>query len=115
MKEILVFTTNVLGQHTNAAAKLAYKKYGARWGMAYGHYGNSFAIPVRDGNGNRIKEGAIYGFIEGFIAYASSNPPYTLHMLRMLWTCRPIINYWSYHHDYSSYCTYDRRNFTWYC
>ncbi|WWE95491.1 hypothetical protein UEM3_01 [Escherichia phage UE-M3] len=36
-------------------------------------------------------------------------------MLRMLWTCRPIINYWSYHHDYSSYCTYDRRNFTWYC
>lgn len=81
MKEIIVFTTNTLGQHTNAAAKLAYKKHGARWGMAYGHYGNSFAIPVRDGNGNRIKEGAIYGFIEGFIAYASANPQWDFKVM----------------------------------
>ena len=49
--------------------------------MAYGHYGNSFAIPVRDGSGDRIKEGAIYGFIEGFIAYASTNPQWDFKVM----------------------------------
>lgn len=73
MKEIFVFTTNTLGQHTKGAAKVAYKKHGARWGMAYGQYGNSFAIPTRGPDGLLSQED-IQKFINGFIAYASMNP-----------------------------------------
>lgn len=73
MKELFVFTTNTLGQHTSASAKLAYKKHGARWGLAYGQYGNSFAIPTR-GHDGPMDMKTTQDFISGFIAYAAMNP-----------------------------------------
>lgn len=73
MKEIFVFTSNFMGQHSSASAKLAYKKHGARWGMAYGQYGNSFAIPTQ-GRDGLLSQEDVQKFINGFIAYASMNP-----------------------------------------
>ena len=80
MKEIFVFTTDTVGQRSKGAAKVAYKKHGARWGMAYGQYGNSFAIPVKNQDGQYIKESYIDGFVEGFINYAAINPQWDFHL-----------------------------------
>lgn len=70
-KTIFTFGSNEGGLHGAGAAKIAYEKYGARWGKSYGHYGDSFAIPTKNElvetiqNLNRIR-----GYVNGFIAYA---------------------------------------------
>ena len=73
MKEIFVFGSNLAGRHGAGAAKVAYKKHGARWGLAYGQYGNSFAIPTR-GHDSPLDMKTTQDFISGFIAYAAMNP-----------------------------------------
>ena len=73
-KTIFTFASNEGGIHGAGAAKTAYEKYGARWGKSYGHYGNSFAIPTKNELIETIADVTrIYGYINGFIAYAKGH------------------------------------------
>ena len=46
--EIFVFGSNLQGQHVGGAAKIAYEKFGAEWGMEEGETGKTYAIPTVD-------------------------------------------------------------------
>ncbi len=74
MKEISVFGSNLAGVHGAGAAKVAYKKHGARWGMGVGHYGCSYAIPTKDQAIVSMSLKDIETFVAGFILYAASHP-----------------------------------------
>lgn len=48
--EIFVFGSNTLGRHLGGAAKLAYEKFGAEYGVGEGRTGKCYAFPTLDGN-----------------------------------------------------------------
>lgn len=83
MKEIFVFGSNLAGIHGAGAAKTAYKKHGARWGMGVGHYGNSYAIPTKDQHIQSMKRSDIETFIAAFIIYAASHPEWDFKVTRI--------------------------------
>lgn len=83
MKEIFVFGSNLAGVHGAGAAKTAYKKHGARWGMGVGHYGCSYAIPTKDQNIKSMSLRDIHIFIQGFILYAASHPELDFKVTRI--------------------------------
>lgn len=87
-KMIFVFGSNEGGIHGGGAARFAYKERGARWGLSYGHFGQSFAIPtkgqLRHGDSVAIGETLplerIKRYVEGFIAYAEGHPELTFQV-----------------------------------
>lgn len=82
-KSIFVFGSNEAGIHGAGAARTAYKKHGARWGMGYGHYGSSFAIPTKDVNIESLDLARIRGYVQGFLAYAKGHPELTFQVTRI--------------------------------
>lgn len=48
MREIFVFGSNTEGRHGKGAALEAIQKHGARYGRAFGLYGDSYAIITKD-------------------------------------------------------------------
>lgn len=91
-KTVFVFGSNEAGIHGAGAARAAYEKHGARWGMSYGHYGDSFAIPTKsqvfdkDGNahiGNTLSMGQIKEYVRGFLVYAEGHPELTFQVTRI--------------------------------
>lgn len=88
MKRVFVFGSNTGGYHGGGAAHAAYKKHGARWGMGFGHYGDSFAIPTKAGDkdkgvGETLPLADINQFVQGFIAYAKSHPELEFQVTRI--------------------------------
>lgn len=67
--EIFVFGSNLEGQHMGGAAKTAYEKFGAEWGVGEGHTGRCYAIPTMFGKAEDIQP-----YAKKFIAYAKSHP-----------------------------------------
>jgi hypothetical protein len=82
-KPIFVFGSNEAGVHGAGAAKDAYKNHGARWGMGYGHYGSSFAIPTKDRNIETLPLATIRDYVKGFMAYAKGHPDLEFHVTRI--------------------------------
>lgn len=83
MKEIFVFGSNLAGVHGAGAAKVAYKKHGARWGMGVGHYGCSYAIPTKDQNIKTMELVDIAVFVSAFILYAAAHPEWDFKVTRV--------------------------------
>lgn len=83
MKEVFVFGSNLAGVHGDGAAKTAYKKHGARWGMGAGHYGCSYAIPTKDQDIKSMPLDAIEIFVAVFIAYAAAHPEWDFKVTRI--------------------------------
>lgn len=73
-KTVFVFGSNEAGVHGAGAAKVAYKKHGARWGFSYGHMGDSFAIPTKDKKIETLPIERIKQYVQGFLAYAAGCP-----------------------------------------
>ena len=88
-KMIFVFGSNEGGIHGGGAARFAYKERGARWGLSYGHFGQSFAIPTKGFKrilhttprvetvtcvGDTLPLTQINDYVRGFIAYARGHP-----------------------------------------
>lgn len=73
-KMIFVFGSNDSGIHGGGAAKDAVDNYGAIWGKAYGHHGDSFAIPTKDEFIKTLPLGRIQMYVGGFLAYALGHP-----------------------------------------
>lgn len=92
---IFVFGSNEGGIHGGGAARFAYKERGARWGLSYGHFGQSFAIPTKgfkmirnhEGRnsesmvvGDTLPLGRIEDYVRGFLAYALGHPELTFQV-----------------------------------
>jgi hypothetical protein len=71
--EIFVFGSNESGIHGAGAAKLAFDKFGAVWGVGIGHEGKTYAIPTKDRNIKTMHLDVIYGYVKEFIKYAENN------------------------------------------
>lgn len=44
--EVFVFGSNLAGHHGGGAARLAYERFGAKWGTGVGMTGQCYAIPT---------------------------------------------------------------------
>ena len=83
---IFVFGSNLAGRHGAGAAAYAYNHEGAVYGQGIGHFGNSYALPTKegvrgggpDGKGGQIRKTlpliAIQEYVEAFIKYARQHP-----------------------------------------
>ena len=67
--EIFVFGSNLEGRHMGGAARFAYEKFGAEWGVGDGPTGQCYAIPTMHGGLEDIRP-----YAEKFIAYAKAHP-----------------------------------------
>ena len=68
-RNIFVFGSNISGFHGGGAARLAYERFGAKWGVGVGPTGQCYAIPTMQGGVETIKP-----YVDDFIAYAGSHP-----------------------------------------
>lgn len=74
MKRIFVFGSNEAGIHGEGAAKEAYERHGAIWGVGLGPQGNSYGIPTKDATvKRRLSLDDIDFNIRCFIEYAKHN------------------------------------------
>ena len=67
--EIFVFGSNLQGAHGGGAARIAYEKFGAEWGVGVGRTGQCYAIPTMQGGVETIRP-----YVDEFIRYAQQNP-----------------------------------------
>lgn len=67
--EIFVFGSNIEGEHMGGAARFAYEKFGAEWGVGDGLTRQCYAIPTMHGGLEDIRP-----YAEKFIAYAKAHP-----------------------------------------
>lgn len=75
--EIFVFGSNEAGIHGAGAARLAFKKFGAVWGVGVGHEGQTYAIPTKDFNIKSLDIAIIEKYVNKFIKDAISMPEFT--------------------------------------
>ena len=76
--EIIVFGSNLAGQHGGGAARLAYEDFGAEWGVGVGKTGRSYAIPTMQGGVETIKP-----YVDDFIAFAKAHPESFFYVTRI--------------------------------
>ena len=79
--EIFVFGSNNKGEHQGGAAFIAYKKFGAQWGVGEGKTGQSYAIPTLDWEVDefghtKVSEKQLRSSVSSFVDYAKRNPDY---------------------------------------
>lgn len=73
--EIFVFGSNEAGIHGAGAAKAALK-FGAKYGIGIGFYGQTYAIPTKDKYLNSLSLKSISKYVFDFIQFAAANPDY---------------------------------------
>ena len=76
--EIFVFGSNLGGQHGGGAARIAYEKFGAEWGVGVGPTGRTYAIPTMQGGVDTIRP-----YVDDFIRYAEQHPELTFLVTRV--------------------------------
>lgn len=67
--EVFVFGSNLAGHHGGGAARTAYRRFGAQWGVGVGHTGQCYAIPTMHGGLEAIRP-----YVKEFILRALANP-----------------------------------------
>jgi len=75
--EVFVFGSNESGIHGAGAAKLAFDKFGAVWGIGVGHEGKTYAIPTKDYNIKTLDFEEINDYVKEFLIYAEKNSYFT--------------------------------------
>jgi hypothetical protein len=65
--EIFVFGSNLAGAHGGCAARVAYERFGAIWGLGVGLAGQTYAIPTMHGGVDSIKP-----YVDQFIEFAKT-------------------------------------------
>lgn len=71
---VFVFGSNLAGRHGKGAALCAVKEHGAKYGIGYGHVGNSYAIPTKDENIKTLPLHQVKLYVQEFIEYAKITP-----------------------------------------
>lgn len=69
MCEVFVFGSNLKGQHHDGAARMAYDRFGAEWGVGVGPTGKCYAIPTMHGGVEDIKP-----YVDDFVEYVKNHP-----------------------------------------
>lgn len=64
---IFVFGSNLQGAHGGGAARIAWQRFGAEWGVGVGLSGRTYGIPTMQGGVETIRP-----YVDDFIAYAAS-------------------------------------------
>lgn len=72
--EYIVFGSNRGGYHGAGAAKLAYNKFGAVYGVGEGITGQCYALPTMDKSINPLTIDEIKKHVDKFLLVASENP-----------------------------------------
>ena len=67
--EVFVFGSNLQGHHGGGAARIAYEKFGAEWGVGDGPTGRCYAIPTMHGGLEEIRP-----YVKKFVEYAMAHP-----------------------------------------
>lgn len=76
--EVFVFGSNLRGQHGGGAARVAYQKFGAEWGVGVGMTGQCYAIPTMQGGVETIRP-----YVSDFIAFARMHSEYRFLVTRI--------------------------------
>lgn len=77
--EILVFESNLAGNHNSVDAMRAVRYYGAIRGRASGIQGRCYALPTSDWEGTPLKFRHLKDFFYGFFQCAEENPELIFH------------------------------------
>jgi hypothetical protein len=67
--EIFVFGSNLDGHHGGGAARIAFRKFEAEWGVGVGPTGQCYAIPTMHGGVEAIRP-----YVDDFITYVQTHP-----------------------------------------
>lgn len=68
-RDAFVFGSNLAGCHGGGAARLAFERFGAKWGVGVGPTGKCYAIPTMQGPVETIRP-----YVDDFIKYAFQHP-----------------------------------------
>lgn len=90
-REIFVFGSNLAGRHGAGAALTAKNLHGAVYGKGFGLFGNSYAIPTKDGRGRRdltdpketLPLEKIAYYVGEFLTFAKNHPKHTFYITRI--------------------------------
>lgn len=66
--EIFVFGSNLAGMHGGGAARIAFDRFGAEWGVGVGLTGKCYAIPTMHGGVDKIAP-----YVDEFVDFARSH------------------------------------------
>ena len=76
--EIFVFGSNIHGRHGGGAARAAYEKFGAEWGVGEGLTGRCYALPTMEGGVDYIA-----GKVQSFLACAEAHPELKFYVTKI--------------------------------
>jgi len=71
---VLVFESNLGGQHGRGVSLLAEKCHGAVDGKGWGHHGNAYGIPTLDSEMVPLTRGVLVNYVQSFLKYATVHP-----------------------------------------
>lgn len=80
-KEVFVFGSNLGGRHGAGSALEARIKHGAQYGVGFGPTGDSYAIPTKGPNFEKMSVAEIDGYVDTFLDYAKQNPDITFNIV----------------------------------
>lgn len=75
--EIFVFGSNAAGSHGAGAALVAYREFGAEWGVGSGLTGRSYALPTMGGKDELQREAA------AFVEFAARHAELTFYLTKV--------------------------------
>ena len=76
--QVFCFGSNLSGAHGGGAARMAYEKFGAEWGVGVGPTGDCYAIPTMQGPVKTIRP-----YVDQFIRYAGEHRDRTFLVTRI--------------------------------
>ena len=83
-KEIFVFGSNIQGEHIGGAARTAYVKFGAVWGVGEGLQGKSYALPTLDlETGTGVSTEVLQSGFVKLLTTAQTFPEYTFWVTKV--------------------------------
>lgn len=78
--KVFVFGSNLAGRHGKGAAKYAHEERGAIYFQGQGPQGQSYAIPTKGKQLERLSVAQIGGYVREFVRYAQANPGLTFEV-----------------------------------
>ena len=72
--QVFVFGSNRAGRHGAGAAKLAHRKFGAKWGQGDGFMGQSYGISTKDRNLGVLSVRQIEIGVDRLLRFAEAHP-----------------------------------------
>lgn len=81
--EVLVFGSNLRGEHLGGAARQAFEEFGATWDIGEGLSGQSYAFPTLDENMQRFGDGKLHCILHAFYRCVRAHPELTFLLTKV--------------------------------